>query len=272
MKFSYSYRSSDGQVHVGEMSASEREDVFTNLRARGIRPIKVFPVERDSPSRRRLIALVFGIGLGLAVLGSMVFFSNSRRDQSPATWRQENSATANPPIFHREQRRGVESPAVEVKLGPRIAKARARKQISGLPLAPDELCALFNRVFSHPSESWLARFAQPGVFIPDSKDDDIQGVLEDDLVDALEDAIVILPDDSQEIVDVKRIVAGLKEEISLLLTSGKSIPDARKWLEGRQQMESDYRRTILRRVSNGEFQSSDADQLLISMGFAPATR
>ena len=41
MTYTYAYKTSDGARHEGSMDASSREEVFTVLRARGIRPIKV---------------------------------------------------------------------------------------------------------------------------------------------------------------------------------------------------------------------------------------
>ena len=43
MNYTYAYKTSDGARHEGSMDASSREEVFTVLRARGIRPIKVVP-------------------------------------------------------------------------------------------------------------------------------------------------------------------------------------------------------------------------------------
>ena len=41
MRFTYTYRSSDGIRHVAEIDASSRDEAFATLRTRGIRPIKV---------------------------------------------------------------------------------------------------------------------------------------------------------------------------------------------------------------------------------------
>lgn len=46
-RFSYTWKSSDGERHVDEMAARRKDDVFAALRDRGIRPIKVEPLPRS---------------------------------------------------------------------------------------------------------------------------------------------------------------------------------------------------------------------------------
>ena len=41
MKYTYAYKTSDGTRHEASMSASSREEVFTELRKRGVKAIKV---------------------------------------------------------------------------------------------------------------------------------------------------------------------------------------------------------------------------------------
>ena len=41
MKYTYAYKTSDGIRHEDSMNASSREDVFAELRKRGIKAIKV---------------------------------------------------------------------------------------------------------------------------------------------------------------------------------------------------------------------------------------
>lgn len=45
-RFSYVWKSSDGERHVDEMSARRKDDVFAALRERGIRPVKVDALPR----------------------------------------------------------------------------------------------------------------------------------------------------------------------------------------------------------------------------------
>ena len=62
MKFGYSYKTSDGLRHEAEITAKTREDVFSTLRAKGIRPIKVWEVHSKyylSFRTRLLLLLMF---------------------------------------------------------------------------------------------------------------------------------------------------------------------------------------------------------------------
>lgn len=53
MRFTYTYRSSDGIRHVAEIDAPGRDEAFAILRRRGIRPIKVMEAEKADDAGRR---------------------------------------------------------------------------------------------------------------------------------------------------------------------------------------------------------------------------
>ena len=76
MKFSYTYKTSDGTRHEDRMEAPTREDVFLALRGKGIRPIKVVSLsgskangEERLVTRKRFVfaALVAGLAIGVAL-------------------------------------------------------------------------------------------------------------------------------------------------------------------------------------------------------------
>ena len=76
MKFSYVYRTSDGIRREGVIEAATRDAAFATLRAKGIRPMKVFSLsgskangEERIVTRKRFVfaALVLGILVGAAV-------------------------------------------------------------------------------------------------------------------------------------------------------------------------------------------------------------
>ena len=76
MRFTYVYRTSDGVRHDDVIEAASREDAFADLRARGIRPIKVVSLSGSKANgeevvitRKRFVfaALVLGLLLGFAV-------------------------------------------------------------------------------------------------------------------------------------------------------------------------------------------------------------
>ena len=79
MRFSYSYKTSDGVRHEDVLEAGSRDEAFAVLRGRGIRAIKVVSLEGTKANgeikivvRKRLVAaaLVLGIAVGI---GATVF-------------------------------------------------------------------------------------------------------------------------------------------------------------------------------------------------------
>ena len=67
MRFTYTYKTSDGVRHEAEIEARTRDDAFAALRTQGIRPIRVEekPLSKEEKSRRILFWAV-GIVLALA--------------------------------------------------------------------------------------------------------------------------------------------------------------------------------------------------------------
>jgi len=257
MTFDYCYKTSDGQRHEGTVDAPGRDEAFAALRRQGIRPIRLSGAEDRRPAGGRWQMRLAVAVLSAAVVLLAVMLYRARRASPP-----DGSASAS-------QRRGIESQVVEVPSGGRVARPRARKPISGMYPFTQELGELFAAAFEHPAEAYLARFAQPGLEVPPLAEGAAMELLEDDLQDALDDPIVIRAEDPRSVAELKRIVSGLKEEVSLLLASGKSLGEVRSWLEGRQRMEAAYRKQIIRRVDDGLISLDEANSLLVSMGFAP---
>lgn len=240
MKFAYTYKQSDGVRREGVEFAQSKEEVFERLRERGIKAIKVEPtgwlyVHRAVVRGVVLVVLLSVIGILSATL--LV----DRRSEGKAT-----------------QNGRDEGAQVAKRVDPRIVKPRPRKQIEGF----EEID--LNRVFAHPSERYLARFAQPGVRYSRGGRVDVVAMLEDDLSDALEDDILVGTNDTVAVIETKRVVAGLKEEVAMLVAAGKGVREIRKWLEGRQRMEIEYRAQLV----NGDGSVEEKNERLREMGFA----
>jgi hypothetical protein len=105
--------------------------------------------------------------------------------------------------------------------------------------APPDFAAQAVKHFAYSSERFLALNAQPG--LPYS----VENESLDDLAEALEHEIVPSPDEPEWVVDMKRIVAGMKIEAGILMRDGKKPSDIELWLTERQKMESTYRNQII---------------------------
>lgn len=77
MDFVYIYKTSDGARHEARISAPGRDDAFAALRERGIRPIKLFRENSESPKPRFFAyaavfaAFALAVVVGFAIRGSL---------------------------------------------------------------------------------------------------------------------------------------------------------------------------------------------------------
>lgn len=67
MKYTYAYKTSDGERHEDTMEGSSREDVFAALRAKGIKAIKVVAADGSKANGE-----VRGIRHRVVVMGAAV--------------------------------------------------------------------------------------------------------------------------------------------------------------------------------------------------------
>lgn len=80
MKYTFTYKTSDGVRHQDEMSAGSREEVFSSLRSRGIRPIKVIAADGSKSNgevhgfRGRVVVVLMVLAAVLAA--TAVFFAS----------------------------------------------------------------------------------------------------------------------------------------------------------------------------------------------------
>ena len=266
MRFAYTYRSSDGQRHVAEIEAESRDAAFAKVRAElGIKPIRVVAAEgpggesrqdggspygragaRPSP-KRKLSTIHFYLLVAIAALAAIV-------------WRWAGARVARPYRVWTPQ--GPVTYAVGAPL-PRQTIPGDRRRIEGAIAVPDRRqdggppCEAGQGVFRHAAERWLARFAEPGrqphatggtEANPPSRD----GLARTrpvasappaavDFEAALREPIRIASNDFTEVVDLKRIVTGMKREMKAYLGGGGTVEQYLAELEKRQRLEISYR-------------------------------
>ncbi len=233
MRFSYSYRTSDGERHVEEMDAESRDAVFAILRERGIRAIKVSPVsgKNDASRWRAMVTFMALVMVILAIAGGgMVWWQHSGQGKS------QNETTS---------------------AGTRPAMPRPRHFLGvNIPVAA---------VFKEPTDRFLATFAEPGREARARWDDFYEGAFADVAARRVE----IATTDPPPIAELKRILAGIKQEAVMLLRGGKSAKEVATWFADRQQMEVEWRKALAEHVASGKMTRTEADRMIASMGFEP---
>ena len=245
MRFGYTYQDREGRVHEDEIGAPSKAEAYSALRQHGVRPMKVWELE-SAPvlsSRFKARAVALAAVLVATAIGAFFFWYGRTPPVTPTEPhrtadiqpQQPLPDTPAQPPPRRPTRSSIESPVVEVRAGERIARPRPRRQLDLANVEPE-------KVFAHPAEVFFARFAQPGATVPHME---ISEELQDDFYDAIEDDIMILNDDSKPVADLKRVVAGIKQEAAARLSGGGSFADLAVWLEGRQRMEAEYRTAII---------------------------
>ena len=247
--WTYAWKSSDGTRHEDTMEAENKEAVFTALRERGIKAIRVDQVIRKRDRIEQLLRRFGILALVAAVAAAVAFYaakSNNGEAQTPVAPNTNGNGVIESDVVSFDQ------PSAP---GDRIAKPLPRKQINTDGLALD-------RLFKYESEQYLVRFAAPGIV------GGVTGELPSDLFDALESPILIRANDTQVVSDLKRIVAGIKQDIALFHSSGKSAAEIADWLKMRQQMEADFRQQLIGGRSKDKASKSAINDKLRAMGLA----
>ena len=313
MKFTYTYRSSDGERHTAEIEAESRDAAFAKIRTElGIKPIKVV-AEVDgsgksaaSPNsasprgsgalaasfKKRNLLVAAAVVLFAAVLGGVAWWMRSPNNESPATNRELPAANSDQPIT-------VSTPQGPVTLS--VATPLPRQAIPGDRRKIEEAVAQERDppVFRFAAERWLVRYAEPGRQLPVTLETppaslapvEATGVslprksatprgsgvssnvgtprgsgalavsssvgtprgsgalaashaarpLPADFEAALREPIRIASTDFTEVVDLKRIVTGMKREMRAYLAGGGTVEGYLAELEKRQKLEVSYR-------------------------------
>ena len=204
MKFSYQYRTSDNKSHTGVISAATRDDVFSQLKAQGIRPGRVEEVPGFFNALfgkgKRWSAIVV---LSLAVVALVVVLAKTSRSRGPA------------------------APLVE-----------ARSQIYG-DVSILQRCAdsSWRNVFTDPGDLFLAQFAQPGVVVK-NLDASSASYFAEALKRSLAIPVRVADDDYPETAKMKRIVQGMKDELAAYVADGGSFVGYVSRLYERQDAEA----------------------------------
>ena len=260
MKFTYTYRSSDGQRHTAEIEAESRDAAFAKVRTElGIKPIKVVAA-----------------AILTASVGTWWWFTG-RAAETGRAGRPRPADAARPEAAPYQ----VMTPQGPVTLS--VATPLPRQMIPGDRRKIEEAVAQERDppVFRFVAERWLARFAEPGRTPPatggtplapvngqDARSPSATGgtpLAPDaakmaaphtsrpssaDFDTALREPIRIASSDFTEVVDLKRIVTGMKREMRAYIAGGGTVEQYLAELEKRQRLEISYRDNAERRLND----------------------
>lgn len=237
MKYLYAYKTADGVRHEDSMNASSREEVFSSLRARGIKAIKVVAADGSKANgevrgvRKRVVVILLA-AVALAV-GVCSYFGGIRSAAQPQT--------GNPD-----------------KISP-------RHQIYGDPVLMERLeRGDFADVLPREGDRLLARYAQPGRWMvpagPNShriSNTALSGFISyaKDELDVSAD-LELTESEPREIRELKQIINGMREELRGYLANGNGTPKSylRRLQERTTQEAQIYERVKgeLSREKNGQ--------------------
>ena len=203
MKYTYAYKTSDGMRHEDSMDASSREEVFTALRKKGIKAIKVVAGDGSKANgelhgvRKRMVAVLVAVA---AIAAAVVASYTSRKTQPPV---------------------------------PTPVNSSPRHQIYGDPAVMEGLDrGDFSAALPRQGDRMLAMFAQPGRYMC-AKGADPRRLSGADAEAFAEYAEKELPagrdlriaaGDSREFRELKQIVNGMRGEMREYLANGNGTP------------------------------------------------
>ena len=249
MKFTYTYRSSDGQRHVAEIDAENRDAAFARLRTEfGIRPIRVVAADsqrdgndgRDTrDSGHRIVAYVLFVAFVLLAAGGGAWWLAARRVGDNAPYQV---MTPQGPVTYM------------------VATPLPRQMIPGdRTRIENGVSKGGTGVFRFAAEAYLALFAEPGRPVEAQGDGDVRHLSQlsqmsqetqaADFTACLKEPIRIASNDFTEVVDLKRIVTGMKREMRAYLAGGGTVAQYLAELAKRQRLEISYRENAERKLN-----------------------
>ena len=186
MKFAYAYKTPDGTRHEDTFEAKSREEVFSSLRANGVKPIKVWEIHsRFYVSRRTRVIILLAVALAASLVYILV-----APPPEPSAKRQVSGTTA------------------------------PRHQIYGDPATWENIERDgFSSVFKCDGDRILALYAIPGKAVSGTLGLSRGAVLKA-LADCKDKDIVVEESDVAEAIELKRIVQGMKEELRWYVADG----------------------------------------------------
>ena len=207
MKYTYAYKTSDGVRHEDSMNAASREEVFAELRKRGIKAIKVVAADGSKANgevrgvRKRIVAVL--VAVAALSVGIVAYLGGTRTAAVQA---------ANPAAI---------SPRHQIYGDPAIMELLERGDFSAaLSREGDRLLA----VFAQPGKLMCARGVNPRQLVTGNGERGtvFEAYAKDEL--GADKDIQIAAEDSREVRELKQIVNGMRDEMRAYLANGNGTP------------------------------------------------
>jgi hypothetical protein len=221
MKYTYAYKTSDGIRHEDTMNASSREEVFSELRKRGIKAIKVVAADGSKANgeirgvRRRVVIILLALvalSVGIIAYLTGTNFGTNRSDL-PVPNLSVTGSESNP-----------YASAANVD--------KTRRQVFGdEAIVAKGIRTGWTDVFTLEGDRFLASFAIPGVKAGQ------RNTSLKEFEAAINSKCEITPADSPEARQIKAMVEGMKDEARQYIAAGGTIVDYGKRLTERQDAE-----------------------------------
>lgn len=221
MKYTYAYKTSDGIRHEDTMNASSREEVFTELRKRGIKAIKVVATDGSKANgeirgvRRRVVIILLAlVALSVGIIAYLTGTNfGTKRSDLPVPNLAVTGSESNP-----------YASAANVD--------KTRRQVFGdEAIVAKGIRTGWADVFALEGDRFLASFAIPGVKAGQ------RNTSLKEFEAAINSKCEITPTDSPEARQIKAMVEGMKNEARRYIEAGGTIVDYGKRLTERQDAE-----------------------------------
>ena len=233
MRFTYTYRSSDGQRHTAEIEAESRDAAFARVRNElGIKPIKVVATGDHATgdgSGKSADSPRWGTFLVIAFIASVLFIALA------AWWWAARSASA--PYQPAPAQEPV-TYTVNTPQGPITMQAAEPLPRQMIPGNRQRIEGDRDSIFTNAAERLLSRFAEPGRAVAAPAD---ARPTEAEFRACLREPIRVASNELTEHIDLKRIVSGMKREMRAYLAGGGTVDGYLAELEKRQRLEISYR-------------------------------
>ena len=233
MRFTYTYRSSDGQRHTAEIEAESRDAAFARVRNElGIKPIKVVATGDHATgdgSGKSAASPRWGAFLVIAFIASVLFIALA------VWWWAARSASA--PYQPAPAQEPV-TYTVNTPQGPITMQAAEPLPRQMIPGNRQRIEGDRDSIVTNAAERLLSRFAEPGRAVAAPAD---TKPTEAEFRACLREPIRVASNELTEHIDLKRIVSGMKREMRAYLAGGGTVDGYLAELEKRQRLEISYR-------------------------------